>query len=259
MVVDSPPGMTRASTASSSAGRRTVVPRAPACSRADRCSRTSPWTARTPMVGWAVTTRTLGRAGTPAQRGGTEHRYSQRREHPSATDRRTSPVLARVLAAQRPHSGYPQRWPLPMPVEEFLQRAERARGLGGRARRRVVGHVAVARCAARRHGAPDLLDLPATEAGRVDTSCAARGASWSAVGTATAVGRGADVRAATSACSRSCRGRGDPPWLPRPRSVDVVQRRAEAAARRALRRTGWQVRRRGYAASWLPAAHLSGC
>ncbi|GAB3437709.1 hypothetical protein GCM10027517_09430 [Phycicoccus ginsengisoli] len=32
------------------------------------------------------------------------------------------PALARVLAVQQPHTGYPQRWPLPWPVESFLQR-----------------------------------------------------------------------------------------------------------------------------------------
>ena len=32
------------------------------------------------------------------------------------------PALARVLAAQQPHTGYPQRWPLPWPVESFLRR-----------------------------------------------------------------------------------------------------------------------------------------
>src|SRR5699024_6928860 len=50
IVVDSPPGRTRPSTASSSARRRTAVLVAPACSSASRCSRTSPWSARTPMV-----------------------------------------------------------------------------------------------------------------------------------------------------------------------------------------------------------------
>lgn len=32
------------------------------------------------------------------------------------------PVLAEVLAAQQPVSGYPQSWPLPYPVESFLAR-----------------------------------------------------------------------------------------------------------------------------------------
>ena len=32
------------------------------------------------------------------------------------------PALARLLAAQQPHTGYPQRWPLPWPVESFLRR-----------------------------------------------------------------------------------------------------------------------------------------
>jgi GNAT superfamily N-acetyltransferase len=30
--------------------------------------------------------------------------------------------LARVLEEQQPHTGYPQRWPLPYPVEDFLAR-----------------------------------------------------------------------------------------------------------------------------------------
>jgi len=32
------------------------------------------------------------------------------------------PLLTDVLAAQQPVSGYPQRWPLPFPVERFLTR-----------------------------------------------------------------------------------------------------------------------------------------
>jgi ribosomal protein S18 acetylase RimI-like enzyme len=32
------------------------------------------------------------------------------------------PVLAEVLEEQQPHTGYPQRWPLPSPVAEFLTR-----------------------------------------------------------------------------------------------------------------------------------------
>ena len=51
MVVDSPPGMTSASTASSSARRRTVVASAPASRSAARCSRVSPCSARTPTRG----------------------------------------------------------------------------------------------------------------------------------------------------------------------------------------------------------------
>lgn len=51
MVVDSPPGITSPSTASSSPGRRTVLASAPADVSAARCSRTSPWSARTPITG----------------------------------------------------------------------------------------------------------------------------------------------------------------------------------------------------------------
>ncbi len=32
------------------------------------------------------------------------------------------PVLAEVLEEQQPHTGYPQRWPLPFPAEQFLTR-----------------------------------------------------------------------------------------------------------------------------------------
>src|SRR5919206_648214 len=51
MVVDSPPGRTRPSTSASSSGRRTGLATASAAARAMRCSRTSPWRARTPMTG----------------------------------------------------------------------------------------------------------------------------------------------------------------------------------------------------------------
>src|SRR4051812_26941222 len=51
MVVDSPPGMTRPSTSASSSGRLTGLATASAAARAVRCSRTSPWRARTPMTG----------------------------------------------------------------------------------------------------------------------------------------------------------------------------------------------------------------
>ena len=51
IVVDSPPGITMPSTCSSSSGRRTFTARAPARSSMARCSRTSPWRARTPIVG----------------------------------------------------------------------------------------------------------------------------------------------------------------------------------------------------------------
>src|SRR5262249_44062533 len=51
MVVDSPPGITRPSTAASSSGRRTRSGAAPVSASARRCSTTSPCSARTPMTG----------------------------------------------------------------------------------------------------------------------------------------------------------------------------------------------------------------
>src|SRR4051812_18734061 len=55
IVVDSPPGITRASTRSSSSGLRTTAVAAPQVSSTRRCSRTSPCSASTPTVGTAVT------------------------------------------------------------------------------------------------------------------------------------------------------------------------------------------------------------
>src|SRR2546429_685542 len=52
MVVDSPPGMTSASTSSSSPGRRTGRATTSHSARAYRCSRTSPCRASTPTTSW---------------------------------------------------------------------------------------------------------------------------------------------------------------------------------------------------------------
>ena len=51
IVVDSPPGRTSPSQAASSAGRRTAIASTPRSVSTRRCSRTSPWRAKTPMVG----------------------------------------------------------------------------------------------------------------------------------------------------------------------------------------------------------------
>src|SRR6476620_4589134 len=118
MVVDSPPGMISASTSSSSRGRRTVAPRAPACSTAYRCSRTSPWTARTPMVGLeGFVTAGMLRGRPP--RLVTVPLPDARIRARTPDD---LPALAEVLAAQQPYSGYPQRWTLPFPAEDFIRR-----------------------------------------------------------------------------------------------------------------------------------------
>lgn len=53
------------------------------------------------------------------------------------------PVLARVLAEQRASSSYPVRWPLPIPVEDFLVRPGEERAWVAELDGRVVGHVAV--------------------------------------------------------------------------------------------------------------------
>src|SRR5690606_34431539 len=48
---DSPPGITSPATVSSSSGRRTATVSAPSSFSTARCSRTSPWSARTPTLG----------------------------------------------------------------------------------------------------------------------------------------------------------------------------------------------------------------
>jgi GNAT superfamily N-acetyltransferase len=53
------------------------------------------------------------------------------------------PVLADVLSAQQAHTGYPQRWPLPWPVEQFLTRQHELGAWVAELDGRVVGHVAV--------------------------------------------------------------------------------------------------------------------
>lgn len=52
--------------------------------------------------------------------------------------------LAEVLAGQQGHTGYPQRWPLPFPVEEFLDRPPQLEAWVAELDGAVVGHVAVA-------------------------------------------------------------------------------------------------------------------
>jgi len=52
-------------------------------------------------------------------------------------------VLAEVLAEQQPTSRYPVRWPLWVPVEDFLVRPGEERAWVAEVDGRVVGHVAV--------------------------------------------------------------------------------------------------------------------
>ncbi|MBZ5739795.1 GNAT family N-acetyltransferase, partial [Nocardioides mangrovi] len=53
------------------------------------------------------------------------------------------PELADVLAAQQAATGYPVRWPLPIPVEDFLVRPGEEQAWVAELEGRVVGHVAV--------------------------------------------------------------------------------------------------------------------
>lgn len=62
--------------------------------------------------------------------------------------------LEQVLAAQRPHTDYPQTWPLPFPIAQFLARPSElaawvAVGEGGA----LLGHVSVTRVATAREAA----------------------------------------------------------------------------------------------------------
>jgi GNAT superfamily N-acetyltransferase len=54
------------------------------------------------------------------------------------------PVLAALLADQQPHTGYPQSWPLPYPVEHFIARRHELAAWVAEDSGRVVGHVSVA-------------------------------------------------------------------------------------------------------------------
>ncbi|WP_344249549.1 GNAT family N-acetyltransferase [Isoptericola hypogeus] len=63
------------------------------------------------------------------------------------------PALAEVLAAQRPASGYPHRWPLPFPVEEFLVRPDEERAWVAESGGRMLGHVSVTTVPDDRYGA----------------------------------------------------------------------------------------------------------
>ena len=147
-------------------------------------------------------------------------------------------VLAEVLAAQQPHSGYPQNWPLPFPVESFIARADEDAAwvaeLGGR----VVGHVAVSRVG------PGLeADLWTAGAGRPREQLAAVAVLFV---DHTVVGRGVG-KALLGTAVAAIRESGRTPVL------DVVQETASAVA--LYRRTGWQVVGEGRP-SWLPADHL---
>ena len=146
-------------------------------------------------------------------------------------------VLGEVLAAQRPHSGYPQNWPLPYPVESFIARRDEDAAwvaeLGGR----VVGHVAVSRVA------PGMeADLWTAGTGRPREELAAVSVLFV---DHTVVGRGVGrslLATAVAAIRASAR---------RP-VLDVVQETESAVE--LYRRTGWEVVGEGRP-WWLPDDH----
>jgi GNAT superfamily N-acetyltransferase len=55
------------------------------------------------------------------------------------------PALVRVLTEQQPRSGYPLRWPLPFPVEQFLVRTYEEQAWVAERDSEVLGHVMVGR------------------------------------------------------------------------------------------------------------------
>jgi len=148
------------------------------------------------------------------------------------------PVLADVLAAQQPHSGYPRNWPLPFPVESFIARADEDAAWVAELGDRVVGHVAVSRVE------PGLeADLWTAGAGRPREELAAVAVLFV---DHTVVGQGIGTALLATAVD-AIRGSGRTPVL------DVVQETASAVE--LYRRTGWQVVGEGRP-WWLPDDHL---
>jgi ribosomal protein S18 acetylase RimI-like enzyme len=158
------------------------------------------------------------------------------RIRPRADDDLT--LLADVLAAQHPYSGYPQRWPLPFPVEDFIRRDGEDAAWVALLGAELVGHVSVCRVA------------PGMESDL-----------WTA-----GTGRAADDLAAVSVLfvSHTVRGRGVGSALlataveavrasGRTPVLDVVQE--TTAAVELYRRSGWRVVGEGRP-SWLPEDHL---
>ena len=147
-------------------------------------------------------------------------------------------ALADVLAAQRPHSGYPQNWPLPIPVEDFIARSDEDAAWAAELDGRVVGHVAVARLR------PGLeADLWTAGTGRPLDQLAAVSVLFV---DHTVQGRGVG-KALLATAVAAIRESGRLPVL------DVVQETDRAVE--LYRRSGWQVVGEGRP-WWLPADHL---
>jgi GNAT superfamily N-acetyltransferase len=147
------------------------------------------------------------------------------------------PALAAVLAEQQPHSGYPQRWPLPFPVEEFIARSSEESAWVAEVAGRPVGHVAVSRVEPGLEGgiwsvgaARPVDELAAVSVLFVDHRLARQG-----VGSAL-----------LAKVVEAIRAKGRMPVL------DVVQETTSAVE--LYRRRGWQVVGEGRP-WWLPADH----
>ena len=87
------------------------------------------------MVGWALTARIVR----PPERGPNVQVVPM-----TIRERRPSdlPALVEVLSAQQATSGYPHRWPLPFPVEEFLARPGELGAWVALVDGEIAGHVA---------------------------------------------------------------------------------------------------------------------
>ena len=148
------------------------------------------------------------------------------------------PVLAELLAAQRPHSGYPQNWPLPYPVEQFIARRAETGAWVAELDGRVVGHVAVTAVQPGLEG-----DIWSAGTGRPVEQLASVSVLFV---DHTLSGRGVGS-ALLDAAVGSIRVAGLTPVL------DVVQETAPAVG--LYRRRGWQVVGQGRP-RWLPEDHL---
>jgi GNAT superfamily N-acetyltransferase len=144
------------------------------------------------------------------------------------------PALADILEAQRPHTGYPVRWPLPFPVEDFIARPTELAAWVALVGDVVVGHVALTAvsdgweadgwCAGTGRTAPE---LAAVSVLFVDPS---------------ATGRGVGSALLTTAVDHARS-------LHRMPVLDVVSESTRAVA--LYERHGWQVVGRA-APAWLP-------
>ena len=144
------------------------------------------------------------------------------------------PALVGILEAQQSGTGYPVRWPLPFPVEDFLVRPTELAAWVAAKGDAVLGHVAVTDVApgwdadgwTSGTGLP-ASDLAAVSVLFVDPSAEGRGVGSTLLGTAVA----------------HCRSTGRVPVL------DVVSESTRAVA--LYRRHGWQVVGR-VRPPWLP-------